>query len=261
MCSCPTLSHTSIKSGSNSSWLLQSMSLYTRKLKTCSAKQSCALIIQVPDPFTSEMGKGEVGELYALPHALRMTLLFIYSTWDHSAWAVVFPIVLENIYHHLIWFKQTEYCFIWYISLKVSVKVTPRVKFLRVGAVPAQTCELQLNQRVGFQGDQSDGCSKEGSHPFLILHHCILSECFFIICLCQEEYRLPARWFFKSKNLITSWKNSGCSDVDAKTDAKGRHPLMRRPALSLRSLPLLLLLSSTKGTGMTKVSNDFCCWF
>lgn len=121
---------------------------------------------RAPDPLDSRMGKGEAGDLCALPRALRMTLLFIYSTWDHWAWAVVFPILLENIHHHLIWLQQTEFRFIQYTSQKASVKATLRVKFFRVGAVPAQTCELQLNQRVGFHGDTSDGCSKEGSRLF-----------------------------------------------------------------------------------------------
>lgn len=49
-----------------------------------------------------------------------------------------------------------------------------------------------------------------------ILHHYILSVCFFIICLCQEEHKLPARQFFKSKNLTTPWINSGCSGINAK---------------------------------------------
>lgn len=121
---------------------------------------------RAPDPSDSRMGKGEAGDLCALPRALRMTLLFIYSTWDHWAWAVVFPILLENIHHHLIWLQHTEFCFIQYISQKASVKATLRVKCFRVRAVPAQTCELQLNQRVRFHGDHSDGCTKEGSRPF-----------------------------------------------------------------------------------------------
>lgn len=137
---------------------------------------------RVPDPFDSTMGKGEAGELCALPHASRMTLLFIYSTWDHLAWAVVFPILLENIHHHLIWFQQTEFCFIRYISQKASVKATPRVKVFRVGAVPAQTCELQLNQ-MWFHGDQSDGCSKEGSHPF-----CTYITIFFLDAFSPSAY-------------------------------------------------------------------------
>lgn len=121
---------------------------------------------RAPDPSDSRMGKGEAGELCALPRAWRMTLLFIYSSWDHWAWAVVFPILLENIHQQLIWFQQTELCFNQYISQKASVKATLRVMFFRAGAVPAQTCELQLNQRVGFHGDHNHGCSKEGSHPF-----------------------------------------------------------------------------------------------
>lgn len=107
---------------------------------------------RVPHHFESEMGKGEAGELCALPHALRMTLLFIYSTWDHWAWAVVFPVPLENIHHHLIWFKQTEFSFIKCISLKASVKPTLKVKFFRAGTVPAQTGKLELNPSAWFHG-------------------------------------------------------------------------------------------------------------
>lgn len=79
---------------------------------------------RAPEPSDSRMGKGEAGELCALPRAWRMTLLLIYSSWDHWAWAVVFPILLENIHQQLIWFQQTELCFNQYISQKASVKAT-----------------------------------------------------------------------------------------------------------------------------------------
>lgn len=147
--SSPSLSHTSFKSGSNGSWLSQSC--HSTQGNWDSLLSQTALYSDSPDPFDSRMWKGEAGELCALPRALRMTLLFIYSTWDHLAWPVVFPILLGNVHHHLIWFQQTEFCCLQYMSQKASVKATLRVKFFRVGAVPAQTCELQNQSGISWR--------------------------------------------------------------------------------------------------------------